>query len=133
MSVRWDVPEGDLDPEFGDDIDMLLGHSPHAWAVTQGLRTKDEQADLYRKYLAGGPLAAPPGRSAHNWGLAVDVAALTPAGPSWSYDLPQWQWLYDACDAHPRLRSGYHFGDDDHIQAAKWIQKRVQLRQAGEW
>jgi len=38
-------------------------------------RTYDQQAELYRQYLAGiGLLAAPPGTSEHNLGIAVDVA-----------------------------------------------------------
>lgn len=133
MSVRWDCRKDDLDPQFGEDIDGTLAASPFAWVVTYGFRTREEQAALYAKYQAGGPLAAPPGRSAHNWGLAVDVAVLTPAGPSWDYREDQWHWLWNACDAHARLHSGYHFGDDDHVQAVKWIQKRVELKQSGKW
>jgi LysM repeat protein len=44
-----------------------------------GYRTYAQQAELYRRYLAGiGPLAARPGTSAHETGRALDVA--TPAG-----------------------------------------------------
>jgi LysM repeat protein len=44
-----------------------------------GYRSYAQQAELYRRYLAGvGPLAAPPGTSAHESGRALDVA--TPAG-----------------------------------------------------
>lgn len=38
-----------------------------------GHRTYAEQAELYRKYLAGGPQAAPAGHSNHNFGLAIDL------------------------------------------------------------
>lgn len=41
--------------------------------VTSGMRSYAEQAELYKKYLAGGPIAAPPGKSNHNFGLAFDV------------------------------------------------------------
>jgi peptidoglycan L-alanyl-D-glutamate endopeptidase CwlK len=37
------------------------------------MRSYAEQAELYKKYLAGGPIAAPPGKSNHNFGLAFDV------------------------------------------------------------
>jgi hypothetical protein len=38
-------------------------------------RTYDQQAELYRKYLNGtGALAAPPGTSEHNLGIALDLA-----------------------------------------------------------
>jgi D-alanyl-D-alanine carboxypeptidase/LysM domain len=44
-----------------------------------GYRSYAQQAELYRRYLAGiGPLAAPPGTSAHETGRALDGA--TPAG-----------------------------------------------------
>ncbi|MEE2915739.1 MAG: hypothetical protein VYB32_01555 [Pseudomonadota bacterium] len=42
--------------------------------VSSGLRTIDEQRKLYERYLAGkGPLAAKPGTSDHERGLAVDI------------------------------------------------------------
>jgi len=65
VSVRWDVEQINLDPQFGEDIDALLARSTFAWAVVQGFRTKEYQGQLWDKYQAGGPLAAPPGRSAH--------------------------------------------------------------------
>jgi len=133
VSVRWDVRKDDLDPQFGEDIDDVLTRSEYAWVVTRGFATMAEQAALYAKYQAGGPLAAPAGRSAHNWGLAVDVAILTPTGPSWDYNNDQWYWLWTECDKHPRLRSGHHFSDDDHVQAVAWAKKRVELKQAGTW
>lgn len=41
--------------------------------VISGTRSFEEQAELYRKYKAGGPLAAPAGKSNHNYGLAFDI------------------------------------------------------------
>lgn len=41
--------------------------------VISGTRTLAEQAELFEKFKAGGPLAAPPGRSNHNYGIAFDV------------------------------------------------------------
>jgi hypothetical protein len=45
--------------------------------VVSGLRTIGEQQRLYAAWLAGRSRlpAAPPGRSAHNFGLAIDVWA----------------------------------------------------------
>lgn len=40
-----------------------------------GFRTIEEQAKLRARYEAGGPLAARPGESAHNYGRAVDLMA----------------------------------------------------------
>lgn len=45
--------------------------------ILSGLRSFEEQAELYRKYKAGGPLAAPPGRSNHNYGIAFDIGVFT--------------------------------------------------------
>ena len=42
--------------------------------VTSGYRSLAKQARLYKAYRRGGPLAARPGQSAHNYGLAVDIA-----------------------------------------------------------
>lgn len=45
--------------------------------ILSGTRSYEEQAELYRKYKAGGPLAAPPGRSNHNFGIAFDIGVFT--------------------------------------------------------
>lgn len=41
-----------------------------------------DQQRLYEESLNGGPRAAPPWLSSHQWGLAVDVEAYNP-GPTW--------------------------------------------------
>jgi len=41
--------------------------------VISGARTFEEQKKLYEKHLQGGPQAAPPGRSNHNYGIAFDI------------------------------------------------------------
>jgi hypothetical protein len=43
-------------------------------SVISGFRTYAEQAALYQRYLAGGPIAAKPGTSSHERGEAVDVS-----------------------------------------------------------
>ncbi len=45
--------------------------------VISGTRSYAKQAELYEKYKAGGPLAAPPGRSNHNFGIAFDIGVFT--------------------------------------------------------
>lgn len=133
MSVRYDVPRDGLDPTFDTDIYDLLAGSEYAWVVVQGLRTFLQQKGLYTAFVAGGPKAAPPGRSPHNYGLAVDVAILTENGPSWQYDDPQWKWLQATVDAHPRLHGGWHFDDNDHIEAVSFQDIRTARKQAGTW
>lgn len=72
-----------------------------ACRVVSGYRSYAEQAELYRRYLNGtGNLAAPPGRSNHNHGLAVDMTGscephmraqrlVTPVpGEPWHWELP---------------------------------------------
>jgi peptidoglycan LD-endopeptidase CwlK len=46
--------------------------------VISGTRSYEEQAELYRKYKEEhGPLAAAPGRSNHNFGIAFDIGIFT--------------------------------------------------------
>jgi len=58
--------------------------------VTSAYRSINEQSDLYNKYLSGGPLAAKPGESYHNFGLAFDVVETEPYGFGEGY--PQNRW-----------------------------------------
>ena len=134
MSVRWQVAHDQLSPPFYEDVNTLLVESAYAWAVTFGFRSIEEQAALYKKHLAGGPLAAPPGQSAHNYGLAVDVAILLPSGKlSWDESGPEFPWLWEAVRQSPRMHSGHSFADDDHVQATSWQAKRIALKASGEW
>ena len=129
MSLTWreSVDPTLLSPEFVGDLVALLWGSKFSWYVTYGFRTYKEQAALYQKHLAGGPKAAPPGRSAHEFGLAVDIVLdadpETPGlQPSWNTKLAGWIWLFVAVKRHPRLQSGVLFGDGGHIQRYKWKQ-----------
>jgi hypothetical protein len=125
MSLSW----RDVDPEllrqpFRDDIDTLLHNSPYVWVALYGYRGLEEQYVLYQKFLKGGPRAAPPGRSAHNYGLALDVALDGSDAPGlqadWNTSHPGWAWLFDAVWKHPRLHSGRSFNDADHVEALGW-------------
>jgi len=137
--IRWDVDKSKLDPQFAADVDARLTNSIYSWAVVQGLRSEDEQRALYEKYLAGGPLAAKPGHSPHEHGLAVDVAQILPDGHlSWDVSHPAWPWLWEAIKATPHLHSGHFFppvapADDDHIQDIRWYTIRAGLKARGEW
>lgn len=124
--INWrNVDPGKLDPQFRADVEKLLVESQYTWIVLYGYRTLKEQMDLWDKYQAGGPKAAPPGKSAHNYGLAVDVVpAVGEHGlgfkPDWNINDPAWVWLFDAVFKHPRLHSGRSFDDSDHIEAVNW-------------
>jgi peptidoglycan L-alanyl-D-glutamate endopeptidase CwlK len=59
--------------------------------VTSGMRSYAEQAELYAKYQAGGPLAAPPGKSNHNFGLAFDVTIFKGSDDPEKAKTPVWE------------------------------------------
>jgi peptidoglycan L-alanyl-D-glutamate endopeptidase CwlK len=59
--------------------------------VTSGLRSYEEQAELYRKYRAGGPVAAPPGKSNHNFGLAFDITIFKGSADPEKAKTPVWE------------------------------------------
>jgi hypothetical protein len=120
MSLTWDCSDADLEPQFKADVVDLLTNSPYDWHIEYGYRTIAEQTKLYEAHLAGGPLAAPPGHSAHNFGLAVDVQLIVGGVADWDTSHPGWQWLFAAVLAAPRLHSGRGFGDDDHIERVNW-------------
>ena len=132
MILRWNpgVDRERLEPTFLADVTALLEDSPHWWVVTSGFRSLEEQRILHEKYLAGGPRAAPPGKSAHNFGLAVDVVLDGDPGtpglqPDW-HPTPGdgWFWVRDAIAPHPRLRHGSHFNDWPHIERFRWTEHR---------
>jgi hypothetical protein len=129
--LKWDVNVADvarLEPSFRDDVTTLLAASPYDWRIVYAYRSIEVQTVLYDKYKQGGPLAAPPGKSAHNYGLAVDVQLWVPDAPSpsdpmrmeWNVKAPGWQWLFVAVHRAPRLHSGISFGDFDHIERLNW-------------
>ncbi len=58
-----------LNPAFASRLSCLFDRVPGLWIVS-GFRTRAEQAALHRRKPA---LAAPPGRSMHELGLAADL------------------------------------------------------------
>ena len=117
-----------LDPDFRRDVEAFLAASPYTWYVVSGFRPLEEQERLWRAHLAGGPKAAPPGRSAHNYGLAIDVVLDTDPDkpglqPSWNTKLAGWGWLKASSIPHPRLKNGWSFGDWPHIERYRWRER----------
>ncbi len=152
MSYIWGCDKSKIDPELADDLDKLLGPSEFDWEAYRGWASPKVQLELYNKFLAGGPLTAKPGHSAHECidvngfpaSLAVDVARVDTKGHLlWDYaEHSAWPWLWQACRDHPRLHSGHRFpedtkgrvpADNDHIQAVKWLQFKNKLIVAGKW
>jgi len=67
--------------------------------VTQGLRSFQQQADLYAQgRTKPGPIVtkAPPGHSWHEFGMAVDVVPFDKEGhPDWNADHPAWKRIVE--------------------------------------
>lgn len=62
--------------------------------VVSGWRSNDEQNVLYQMYLLGtGNLAAKPGTSNHQSGIALDIAVGTVLGGGTSADSATYRWL----------------------------------------
>lgn len=118
--ITWKVERRELREPFATDVNDLLDADPAHWFVTQGLRSTAQQAALYQKHLDGGPLAAPPGQSAHEAGLAVDVTLVRDGKDIWDSADPDWRRLVAAVRAHPRLHSLDNVGDTDHIESTNW-------------
>lgn len=118
--ITWKVDRSQLNQRFASDIDQLLLNDESNWYVTQGFRSSVYQQALYEKYLQGGPLAAPPGHSAHEVGLAVDVTLVRDGKDIWDYKDPAWRRLVEKVHMHPRLHSLDDHGDTDHIEAVNW-------------
>lgn len=67
-----------LHPVYAQRLSAWASSLGTPYHVSSGYRSMSEQAGLYAAYLAGrGNLAAPPGSSLHNYGLATD-------GPHWA-------------------------------------------------
>lgn len=128
--LTWRADPSLLDPVFRADVEAFLGGSKYSWYVLSGFRSMEEQRVLWEAYrFHHGPRAAPPGRSAHNYGLAVDVVLDADAEkpglqPSWDTKLPAWLWLKAASIPRPRIRGGWRFGDWPHLQSTRWTGAR---------
>lgn len=116
-----------LYPPFLDRLLLVLTRCHergHDYFATSGTRWWAEQKELRRKYLAGGPRAAPPGGSAHQFGGAVDLA------PDADESRPGLQGpdyrgrAYDVLVEEARragLVSGRGFNDNPHVQIPQFV------------
>ena len=79
-----------------------------------GFRSLDKQYELYKEYQQGGNIAAPPGRSMHNYGRAVDLKILSHDGRgSLGGGLAQFQVYND--ELGTGLTWGKSFNDPNHF------------------
>ena len=90
--IRGLVKLRGLDPRFARVVQWCLEKADEEGldpVLDYGIRTHAEQAVLYQRYLRGGPKAAPPGLSLHQYGLAVDVYAGSVVRNKFRYDANQ--------------------------------------------
>jgi peptidoglycan L-alanyl-D-glutamate endopeptidase CwlK len=90
--------------------------------ITQGLRTFDEQNDLWKQGRNGNPgpvvTNAPAGYSWHNYGLAFDVVPIGAGGSDWNTSHSDWQRIISLAPMF-KLFSGSlfrSFPDAPHLQ-----------------
>lgn len=96
--------------------------------IESGARDLNEQANKYNDFLRGrGGRAAPPGRSAHNYGLAIDVGIIPPDGS----DIYAWAQTWKGRAGYRKLHEvaakygleSLSFTDDPyHLQVKGWRQ-----------
>lgn len=126
MPINWErVDKHQIDQRLVLELERSVGRMACWWWVLSGYRSLEEQRILYRKYLAGGPKAAPPGKSAHNFRWAVDLVLDTDPNrpglqPSWNVKLYWWLLLKKVVNANPYLRHGSDFGDWPHVEWRNW-------------
>jgi LAS superfamily LD-carboxypeptidase LdcB len=114
------IDRSKLNVEF---LGMLLGLfgaiSAHgqSFVATYGYRSLELQKELHDKYLAGGPRAAPPGKSAHNYGAAVDLCRLVDGKPDWQSG--DYALLADLAPRY-RLTTGAPYKDYGHVELEDW-------------
>lgn len=111
-----------LHPHFRPWIDWLLYFADEQGVtveVISGYRTIEDQKRAAAQARAAGRPAAAPGRSAHNFGLAVDLAA---GGHSSS---AEHKWLQEVWKA----MGGYFYPKDaPHFEHPDWKLVRDHLR-----
>jgi len=118
-----------LEPSFRLKIEVLLHELEQMGikcVITSARRTMAEQAKLYAQgRTTHGAIVtkADKGQSSHNFGLAVDLCPLNPAGELW-WNAPDDVWHVIARTAEKNgLEAGYFwkgFVDKPHIQDRDW-------------
>ena len=127
MPVFWQIAVNKLEEQFMKDVHELLANDPAGWYVTSGLRSMEEQQSLWEQgRTKPGEIVtnAKPGQSAHNYGRAVDVALDGSPKPGlqmlWNWRNLNWLRLRAKIAMHPRLHSGWTWGDWPHIEVYQW-------------
>lgn len=120
-----------LEPDFRSNVEQLLAILPsvtgRTWVVTSGRRTMAEQQHLYNQgRTEPGKVVtnARPGSSAHNFGLAADLAPLKADGSAIDWNAPRHVWQVMADTAQQMgLVAGFYFHsivDMPHVESPTW-------------
>jgi len=121
----------DLRPEVRPLVDAFLAACSARGLdvlVTCTLRSNAEQAALYAQgRTAPGHIVtdAPPGESAHNYGLALDIVPMVNGKPDWRGADPVWQQigaLGQAAGLEWAGEPGFPFPEEPHFQHPQWRQ-----------
>ena len=129
-----------LDPKFRLTVaELVMGAeiaSGLEWIVTSCRRTMAEQQALYdqgRKTPGKIVTKAPPGYSAHNYGLAADLAPMKDGKIWWAAPDIIWKQMADVA-VKMGLTAGYYwkgFQDRPHVEDPSWKTQQA-LWKAGE-
>ena len=129
-----------LEPIFGVKIANLVirmnGITGRDWRVVQGRRTIAEQNSLYAQgRTSPGKVVtkAPGGSSAHNFGLAADLAPMKSDGSDidWGASRDLFQKLADTAQNEFGLVAGFYFHslfDPDHIESPDWKDEQAKWK-----
>ncbi|HMM59451.1 MAG TPA: M15 family metallopeptidase [Candidatus Rifleibacterium sp.] len=126
-----------LEPGFRETTAHLLQAATTAtgyqWVIISGRRTMAEQKEIYAQgRTKPGKVVtnAAPGSSAHNFGLAADVAPLRNGKIWWGAPREVWRQMADLAQGMG-LVAGFYFTtifDAPHIEAPNWRDVRAAWR-----
>lgn len=120
---------GDLRPEIWSKANDFLDACKQAGLdvlVTCTLRSNEEQAALYAQGRSKpGHIVtdAPAGKSAHNYGLALDIVPIVNGKPEWNGGDPVWQTIGEIgerCGLEWAGNPSYPFHELPHFQIQNW-------------
>lgn len=131
-----------LEPAFKLKIEELIKQvekvTGRKWGISDGRRTMAQQKAIYAQgRTAPGKVVsnAPPGSSAHNFGLAADIWPLTADGEDFEWGAPDKLFKVMADIARKLgLTAGYYFKsihDAPHVEDLSWRAKK-ELWKAGK-
>lgn len=111
-------------PELARRILQLYAMAESEFRITQGLRSWQEQANLYAQgRTAPGEIVtnAQPGYSFHCFGLACDFVPMANGQPIWDTQQPEWKHIIDLAPSCGLVSGStwIHFPDWPHLQPSE--------------